>query len=64
MNYFLRNLFRRLTPHEITARELQEVKRARYRAICSREHAASVVSYQDDRIIRLTRMLTETDADL
>lgn len=47
------------TPLEMAARELVQAQRAKLEAESACEYAASMVSYNDDRIVRLKVRLDE-----
>ena len=47
------------TPLEMAARELMQAQRAKLEAESACEYAANMVQYNEDRIKRLTRRLTE-----
>lgn len=57
----LKQMFRKLTPREMAAKELAEAERNKLEAQSAVEYAQSVVSYNDSRIRRLRRFLTEGD---
>lgn len=55
----LRRLLVTPTPLEMAARELVEAQRAKLEAESACEYAASMIQYNDDRIERLRKRLTE-----
>jgi len=52
------------TPLELAARELVQAQRAKLEAESACEYAASMIQYNEDRISRLTRRLTELQGDI
>jgi hypothetical protein len=55
----LKQQFRRITPMEIASTELVEAEVAKLEAETAQEFAASAVSYNNARIIRLKKFLKE-----
>ena len=51
------------TPLEMAARELVQAQRAKLEAESACEYAASMVQYNDDRIVRLKVRLTELQGE-
>ena len=51
------------TPLELAARELVQAQRAKLEAESACEYAANMVQYNEDRINRLTRRLTELQGE-
>ena len=47
------------TPLEMAARELVQAQRAKLEAESACEYAASMIQYNDDRIVRLQKRLNE-----
>lgn len=62
MKDLIRQMFRKLTPREMAARELSEAERNKLEAQTAVEYAQSVVSYNDNRIRRLRRYLSDEEA--
>ena len=56
-----RQLFRRITPAEVAAKELAEAELAMLEAQTGREYAESVISYNDARIKRLRKFLASLE---
>jgi hypothetical protein len=52
------------SPLELAARELVQAQRAKLEAESACEYAASMIQYNEDRISRLTRRLTELQGDI
>lgn len=61
MMYEMKKLFRRLSATEVAASELTEAELNRLKAQTAVEYATSVVSYEDARIKRLRKYLTEQE---
>jgi hypothetical protein len=55
----LRRLLITPTPLEMAARELVQAQRAKLEAESACEYAASMIQYNDDRIVRLQKRLNE-----
>lgn len=52
------------TPLELAARELVQAQRAKLEAESACEYAASMIQYNDDRIVRLRVRLTELQGEM
>ena len=57
----LKRIFRKLTPAEMAATELAEAELHRLEAHTAMEYASSVVSYEDARIKRLKKFLSDLE---
>ncbi len=57
----IKRLFRRMTPAERAATELADAELSRLEAQTAMEYAASVVGYQDTRIKRLRKFLSDLE---
>lgn len=53
----LNALFRKPSPEELMAREIDDARRALLEAMSARDYAASMVTYHETRIDRLRSML-------
>jgi hypothetical protein len=57
----LKRIIRRLTPVEMAAAELADAELHRLEAHTAMEYASSVVSYEDARIKRLRKFLSDAE---
>ena len=57
----LKRIIRRLTPVEMAAAELSDAELHRLEAHTAMEYASSVVSYEDARIKRLRKFLSDAE---
>lgn len=57
----LKRMMRRLTPAEMAAAELADAELHRLEAHTAMEYASSVVSYEDARIKRLRKFLSDAE---
>lgn len=57
-----KKLFKKLTPTDMAAWELDKAHHARLEAQTASDYAASIVSYNDKRIARLTRFIQDQKA--
>ena len=57
----LKRIIRRLTPAEMAAAELADAELHRLEAHTAVEYASSVVSYEDARIKRLRKFLSDAE---
>ena len=57
----LKRIIRRLTPDEMAAAELADAELHRLEAHTAMEYASSVVSYEDARIKRLRKFLSDAE---
>jgi hypothetical protein len=53
----MNTIFRKSSPEELMAREIDEARRMLLEAMSARDYAASMVSYHETRIDRLRSML-------
>lgn len=53
----LNTIFRKPSPEELMAREIDDARRALLEAMSARDYAASMVAYHETRIDRLRSML-------
>ena len=55
------NIFKKPTPLEVAQRELVEAEHAKLAAQSAAEYAASMVRYNEQRIVRLTTFIERTE---
>lgn len=55
----IKDIFRKPTPSEMMARELDDARRSLLEALSSKDHAEASVAYHQARITRLRTMLNE-----
>ena len=56
------NIFKKPTPLEVAQRELVEAEHAKLAAQSAAEYAASIVRYNEQRIVRLTNFIERTES--
>lgn len=61
MNWSHLNPFRRVSPEELMARELDDARRGLLEAQTARDYAGSMVDYHEARIVRLRTALEKSE---